>query len=195
MGPKVDVVFPQDQEVRSTWLSASLDALARHGHLDGYKRTLPADFHEVLFGMIAGAWLPIDVAMAHYAAVEALELTPVEQVELGMEAGAFAHRSYIGCAAVQLARGAGVNPWTVLEAVPKLWSRMWRGGEMRVQKVGPKDANLEIRDFPIASLGYTRRAGRGILTSLTRPVATTVYVSEIDKLCRGDTLAYRIAWV
>jgi hypothetical protein len=184
-----------EHEVRSTWLAASLDALTRHGHLERYKRALPDCFHDVLFELVAGAWLPIEVAVAHYKACEALELTPVEQVELGMEAGAFAHRSYLGNAAVQLARGAGVNPGTVLDALPKLWLRMWRGGEIGVRKVGPKDANVEIRDFPIAPFAYTRRACRGLLTSLTRPVATTVYVSEIERQCIGQALGYRIAWV
>jgi hypothetical protein len=181
--------------VRSTWLAASVDALARHGYLEAYKRTLPAHFHDVLLDVVAGSWMPAEVALAHYAACDALELTALEQIELGMEAGAFAQRSFIACAAAQLARGAGVNPGTVLESLPKLWSRMWRGGEIGVRKVGPKDANLELRDWPIAPFAYTRLACRGLLTALTRPVATTVYVSEVEKLCRGHTLAYRIAWV
>jgi hypothetical protein len=183
-------------EVRSTWLAASLEALDRHGHLERYRQVLPAPFHDLLLdGVVAGTWLPAEVAVAHYAACEALELTALEQLELGMEVGAFAERSFIGCAATQLARGMGVNPWTVLEAMPKLWSRMWRGGELTVHKVGPKDAQLEIRGWPLASYAYTRLACRGLITSLTRPVATTVYVSEHEKLCKGGILAYRIAWV
>jgi hypothetical protein len=183
-------------QVRSTWLAASLDALARHGYLERYRQVLPQPFHDVLLGgVVAGAWLPAEVAVAHYQACEALDLTALEQLELGMDVGAFAERSFIGCAAAQLARGMGVNPWTVLEAMPKLWSRMWRGGELTVQRMGPKDARLDIRGWPLSSYAYTRLACRGLITGLTRPVATTVYVSELEKLCKAGTLAYRIAWV
>jgi hypothetical protein len=181
------------QEVRSTWLTSSLDALRRHGYLEAYRARLPAQHHDPIFHMVAGSWLPASLAYAHYCACDALEITPQQHFAMGAEVGAFAHRAYIAVA-LQAARGMGVTPFTFLDALPKLWTRMWRGGELSTHREGPKDARIDIRDWAIAPIPYVRGASRGVLTALAAPLAAKVYVSEL-KSERGRNFSCRVAWV
>jgi hypothetical protein len=183
----------EGHELRSTWVTGSLEALKRRGLFDRYLDALPRAHHQEILSIVAGVWLPVRLAIVHYGACDAMGLSVPEKLELGSEVAAFANRSYVAYVA-QVARAAGVTPWVVLEALPKLWQRGWRGGNVRIHKVGPKDARVEIRPWPLARFSYNRVATRGIISGLMKPLSNVVYVTELTRECSRDALIYRVAW-
>lgn len=178
---------------RSTWLSSSLRALRERHLLDGYLAHLPKQHHEIVLSTVVGVWLPIEIAIAHYAACDALALEPTEIIEIGREATNHVHGTLLATF-VRLAKGAGVTPWTVMVRLQELWNRVWVGGGVSVTKLGPKEARLEIVGWPCASSPYCRIAVRGVITAVTDLFCNRSYAREIPSLTSSTSLGFVVSW-
>jgi hypothetical protein len=130
-------------EVRSTLIASSLQALKTRDLLDRYTALLPIEHHQTILHCIAGQWFPLAIAFAHYGACDKLGLTLEQQKEIGSDVSRRIHETFLGVV-VQMAKGVGVTPWTVLGRGNQLFSRIARGGGLQVTKLGPKDAQIEI---------------------------------------------------
>ena len=64
------------KEVRGTTLVSSLRGVRDGGHFGAYLANLLPEYREVIPLVVAGEWVPIDVALAHYRACDALGLLP-----------------------------------------------------------------------------------------------------------------------
>ncbi len=184
---------PLTTHFRSTWLTSSLRVFREQNIIDSYLEALPIRYRDVVLGSLAGAWLPIDVAMAHYAACDALRLPLVEQIAIGRAVTAVAHRTSYSFA-LRLAKEAGVTPWAGLAIQKRLWHQVWRGGDVATFKTGPKEARVEIVGWPCAEFAYTRRAMQGVLLGQTELFCKKAYVQEIASRCTRTSLGYRVAW-
>jgi hypothetical protein len=180
--------------IRSTWLNSSLRAVKERNLLDRYLEHLPKEHHEAVLGTIAGVWLPVEVGVAHYEAMNDLGLGTTEIVQIGKETSAWLHGSVFSIA-VNLAKGAGVTPLTVLGQLPRFWTRSMQGGGVATFRTGPKDARLEFAGFPCARVGYCRVAVRGVIHGIMENFAHAVYVRDVASLCTSTSLGYRISWV
>ena len=87
------VPFPRPREqiadakhFRSTWLTASQATLRERGLGDRYEAALDPRHRAAVLAAVAGVWLPMDVAAAHYNACDQLGLTDSELVEIGRAA-------------------------------------------------------------------------------------------------------------
>jgi len=178
---------------RSTWLSASLDGLRSQGHFARYLEHLPSKHHDAILHSIAGVWLPIEIALAHYTACDALGLTQAEQVAMGREV-LKRLRKTIFSLAFHAARDVGVTPWTLIKLLPAQFEREFRGGACGIFRMGPKDARVELIGFPLSVSPYTRAALRGIAHGLCEPLCSRVYTQELRELCTPMTIGYRVAW-
>jgi hypothetical protein len=178
---------------KSTWLTASIDGLKARGHYARYAELLAARHRETILHAIAGVWLPMEVAQAHYAACDALLLTQAEQVAMGREVLSRLRKTIFSLA-FRAARDIGVTPWTLLKLLPAQFDREVRGGACGVFRVGPKDARIELIGFPLSSSPYTRAGLRGLAHGLCEPLCSKVYTQELRELCSATTIAYRVAW-
>ncbi len=178
---------------RSSWLASSLRALRARGYFDAYQQRLPSAFHAPVLESVAGAWLPIDVAVAHYAAIDSLGIPAAVMFDMGREVQNRA-QAILAPLALRAAKDAGVTPWVVFGQAKKLWERTWRGGDFAVDKLGPKDAELEIVGWTVASSGYIRHAMRGVCDRMLGTFCQKVYVREVAAKCGKTSLAYRVAW-
>jgi hypothetical protein len=179
---------------RSTWLTSSIAALRERGFGERYEHALDNGYRERVLTAVAGMWLPMDIAAAHYEACERLDLTPAELLDLGTAAMNRAHGTTLAFA-VRLARGAGATPWTILAQADRFWERTCKGGAIGVFKLGPKEARIEEIGFPLARFRYNRVTMRGIVTAVVSLFCEKVYVSEIPALCTSSTLGLRASWV
>jgi hypothetical protein len=191
-GGKRDKV-PRVERFRSTWLSSSLRSLRERQLFDVYLKRLPPEYHEVVRTSVVGVWLPVEVALAHYAACDTLGFTTVEMIQIGREATSYVHGAVLATF-VRLARGAGVTPWTVLVRLQELWGRIWLGGGVQVVKLGPKEARIEIAGWPVAASDYCRTALRGVIPSVTDLFCHKSYANEIARLTTKTSLGYRLSW-
>lgn len=177
---------------RSTWLLSSLQALKDRGHSDEYFRVLPTEQHEPIRSLVAGVWLPLDIARAHYLACDALQLGVQEQIALGRAVSDKAQGSMLGTV-VRMAKAAGVTPWTVLPQYGKLYQRGVQGGAVAVFKLGPKEARIEVVGCELFDIPYFRTAFRGVLQGIAGLFCRTSFIHDVPTTEPG-TATYRFQW-
>lgn len=184
---------PMATQFRSTWLSSSLRSLRERELLDTYLGHLPPRYHESVLAPVAGLWLPIEVAVAHYKACDALALSSVDVLAIGREATNRVHGTILSTF-VRLARNAGITPWMALPRMQELWARIWMGGGVSVIKLGPKEARIEIAGWPCAASPYCRIALRGVLPGIVDLFCMKSYARDLPKLATETTLGYVLSW-
>jgi hypothetical protein len=191
--PMARAAIPVATEFRSTWLTTSVRALRERNRLNDYLANLPKEFHAPVLDSVAGVWLPVRVAMAHYQAIDDLHLPVTEQLDIGIEVTRGVHGTVLGTI-VRLAKGAGVSPWTAFSNLQRLWDRVWIGGAVGVWKLGPKEARLETIAWPPARIPYVRIGMKGVISGLTELFCKRAYVHDIPRLSTPTSLAYRVQW-
>lgn len=186
---------PDATEFRSTWITASQGTLRSRGLRERYEALVAPEHRDVLLNIIAGEWLPMAVARAHYTACDRLGLRTDELLEIGSEATRKANKTHIAFVA-RMAQVAGATPWTMLAQTPRIIARSFRGGgAIAVARLGPKDARLEIVGFPVAGLRYLRVTMRTIVGGMVELFCERAYVKDIAALCDERVLAMHISWV
>jgi hypothetical protein len=190
--PKAQV--PPVTQFRSTWLIASVAELRNRGLFERYLPGLKPEYHDAVTSSVAGVWLPVDVAVAHYEACERLDLPHEEQLAIGRSVTELVHKTSYSLA-IRLVKEAGVTPWACLAQQRRLWRRVWQGGDVAVFKLGPKEARIEVVGWPCARVPYCRRALRGLLIGQSELFCKKAYATEIPRLCTPTSLSYRISWV
>jgi hypothetical protein len=185
---------PPATEFRSTWLSSSLLALREHGYFERYLGILPREYHDPILNSVAGVWLPIEIAVAHYRASQQLNLSRAEYSILALDVTRRVHGTSLALA-IRLAKQVGVNPWTSFAQLERLWERVWRGGAVTVHKSGPKEAIVEIVNWRCAEITYVRQTVPFVVLALTELFCTKAYTSEATQLWSPTSMGIRVAWV
>jgi hypothetical protein len=178
---------------KSTLIVSSVRAMKENGYMDAYAGHLDPRHKETVLACIAGTWVSIDVAIAHYTACNALGLAVPEQVRMGASVADRIHRSLLNTV-VRLAAGAGADPWTALGHFHKFYERMFDRGGTSVVKVGPKDARVEIVGLPLASIPYFVNAYRGVIQAGGQLFGSRAFVTTLAKHASPTSVAFRIAW-
>ena len=178
---------------RSTWLGSSLIAIREHGLYDRYLAALPQQHHEVVLQTVAGVWLPIEVALAHYHACDALELSKRDTWEISTQVTRKVHGTSLDLA-IRLAKQAGVTPWSILAQLGRLWDRTWQGGGVCVYKRGPKEALIEVVKWPCAGIPYVRASMPAVVLSVIEMFCTKAYVSEVPRMCSANAIGIKLQW-
>ncbi len=198
MPPETVPAFPEPivlpQNIRSTIILSSIDSIRGAGHYDAYIAALAADARDTILSSVVGMWLPIDIGHAHYRACDALGLSTETEVQLGR--GTFGRtKGLLLGTAVKLATGAGVTPWTVFPFFQRFWFRAYDGGALRVLRLGPKEAAVELIAFPLATSKYYRHAVRGLLVGVVELFCSKAYAKERPVSEPAMAITYRVQWV
>jgi hypothetical protein len=180
------------RHLRSTLIMASVASLKKAGRFEAYQQALAREHREAVLGAIAATWLPLEVALAHYAACDALGLSVEQQVQAGRGTFTGARPTLLGTA-VALARTAGFTPWQAFPLYQRFWDRGCDGGGVTVVQVGPKDAHITIVQVPLMASAYFRNGLRGLCAGLTELFCQRAYVTERSHATPG-TLAVRVQW-
>jgi hypothetical protein len=190
--------FPQPivtpRHIRSTIVLSSIDSIRGAGHEEAYFAALAPEARETIVTSVVGMWLPIAIGHAHYRACGALGLSAETEVQLGR--GTFGRsKGLLLGTAVKLATGAGVTPWTVFPLFQRFWLRAYDGGALRVVRVGPKEADVELVAFPIVESRYYRHAVRGLLCGVVELFCGKAYVKERSVSDPKTAITFRVQWV
>ena len=177
--------------VRSTLLSGSIQALRARHLYDEYFRVLPSQHHDAIRSMVAGVWIPIELARAHYDALDRLLPDENQQVEMGRDVADRIHKTILATVA-KAATGAGVTPWIGLGALPKLWERTFVGGAVGVTKLGPKDARIDMVRLTLLDTSYFRHAFKGVLSAGIELFCRRVFITGLPR--RGDVFSFKASW-
>ena len=187
--------IPPVTRVRSTLVCASRQALEQRGLLASYAAKIGPEQRSALETAVPGRWLEIELALAHYRAIDALELTMSDQLGLGGSVGTSVHGTLVATM-VRMAQGLGLTPWTGVNQYARLWDRLFMGGGLMVEKLGERDALVSMYNLSLLSVPYFRNALRGLqengLSTIWR--WSKLRVSEVP--ATNDTSAkYRLNWV
>jgi hypothetical protein len=192
--PAPPVTLGQATEVRSTLLATSLQSIRKHGLLDLYQRHLTGPFKETVLTAVAGSWLPINAAKAHYLACDALRLEPAVQLAIGMEVGDRVNGTFLGFM-VRTAKTAGVTPWHALAQATKLYFRVFQGGGgIAIGELGPKEARVELVGNMLYDIDYFRNGCRGFFQAATRLFCNRVYTYDLSRGRNANGMTLRISW-
>jgi hypothetical protein len=182
------------KSVRSTLLTSSLETLRKNERLEEYTRVIAPEHKETILSTVAGIWLPIEVACAHYDALERLGFTPGEALANGYAVGEKVNGTFLGTM-VKMASSTGVTPWFALGYIGKMYARLFDGGGgTTVRKLGPKDAYTEIAGLPLAAYPYFRHAARGMIQAACDLFCTKSYAHEADHRVSSLSIAVRVSW-
>jgi hypothetical protein len=180
---------------RGTLLASSLRALESGGHLPRYFELLPPSDVPAIQSLIAGQWIPIDLAIAHYTACDRLDLNTDEQVRMGTLVADRINKTFLATV-MKLVHESGVTPWVGLKQFGRIFARLFVGGGTSVIKVGPKDARIEIVGLPLSKIAYFRNGYRGVIRAGFQLFGVrSPYVTLLPTLCSATTLGFRAAWV
>ena len=166
--------------VRGALIASSLQALRQFGYYERYLAVLPESEREAVLFCVANSWLPLDTAMTHYRACDAMGLTDSELVSVGEAVSERIMGSFLGTllrSGVSL--GATPTPWIPLRQYGRVCDRLLEGGVHHVDEVGPKDAIIETSGVPMFNFRYFRVATLGIMRGAAGTFAKTVYVKEV----------------
>jgi hypothetical protein len=184
---------PPVTRVRSTLIASSLQAVRDRKLLDRYQSFLPREYHDVVLQSIAGTWLSVDAGAAHYRAMDALNLSSGEVVDVGRSVAEKVQGTVLATLA-KLATGSGVTPWSGLAQLHRLWGRIFIGGAVAVAKRGPKEAVCDIVGNPLLEIPYFRVGFRGLATGGLNLFCSKVYVTEVGRSSESHRLVLRVAW-
>jgi len=179
---------------RSTLLTASIESLRSRGLYDRYAVRLTEEQREALSTAIAGVWIPMGLAVAHYRACDSLRLCIGEQLDIALEVGQQMHGTFLG-AMLRLAKSVGVTPWAALAYSDKLYERLFRGGGIAVTRTGPKDARVDMVGNPLCDIEYFRVGVRGVYEAGLELFCSRVVTNEIPRRYIGLDMGIRISWV
>jgi hypothetical protein len=181
------------EEVRSTLIMAGLQTLRAHGLFARYSEVLSPDSRERILGLAAGVWVPVDVAVAHYGAVDRLALDPRIIESIGAEV---AERSgkHILSKVFSRAKRIGSKPWESLAFTHQTIEFNWRGGDVRIFKEGPRMALYEWAGQPCARIPYFVTSFGAFMRALMTLFSFQSYHRIVPERCSRTTIAVRLSW-
>jgi hypothetical protein len=162
--------------------------------VDEYVTRLWSGPREIIVTSVAGVWLPVDVALDHFHAIDSLGLPAEEALAIGAGSGKRIQQSVLSTL-VRLAAGAGANPWTVFQNYDRLWGRIFDGGTLRIDRHGPKEAVIEHANLPPCRYPYFRHAFRGANDAGLRLFSRALYVRELVGRATDEGMTLRVSWV
>jgi len=194
-----EVILPMPSPVvvarhaRSTILMASVGSIRDLGRFDEYVVHLPEAHRELLLDAVAAVWIPIDVAFSHYSACDALNLPVDQQVQNGRVIFDKNRGTLLGTV-VRMATQSGMTPWNVFPHLQRFWERAYDGGGVRIVKLGPKEARLELVAVRVTDSRYYRNALRGLVMAVTEMFCRKAYATETPGQRGAGTVSYRVQW-
>jgi hypothetical protein len=195
------VPFPKPREqiedakhFRSTWITASQATIRGLGVWAKYEAALNPEHRAAVLAAVAGVWMPMDVARAHYSACDSLGFDEAQLVEIGRAAMRRANATTLSLVS-RMAQGAGVTPWTALGQAPRFKAATLDGGFVAVARLGPKEARVDYVGYPLAGIRYNRVTWRGILIGTVELFCQKAYAKEVPQGCDARSLAVKLSWV
>jgi hypothetical protein len=180
--------------VRSTLLSASVQGVRHLGWEKRYFDALPPGLHDEIRMLVAGVWIPVDLAIAHYTACDRMGLTSDEIEQMGSAVSMRTQKTFIGTLG-SVAAGAGATPWSIYQHSHRIWSRIFDGGDLVVYRLGPKDLEIACVGCSLFGIKYFRVALGAYYAAIIGLVAKSVHRRELAEPRGPSAIGLRFSWV
>jgi hypothetical protein len=170
-----------------------MQALRSRGLLEAYIARLDPKYRDELLALIAGMWIPVEMGLAHYRAAESLGLDSAKIEAIGAEVGERINKTMLSIV-VKMSKQAGVTPWTALGRAHRLRETTWKGSDIAVMKLGPKEARLDWVGIPYAEVPYYVTSLGGFLRALIQLFCSKAYTRPVPEHSSAVAVSYRISW-
>ena len=182
---------PMVTQVRGSLIASSIATLRSNNLLDRYLACLPRDQHDSVLYVLAASWVPVELALVHYGACDAMQLTEAELTTMGQSVS----ERLMGTFLATLVRSAAkiITPSSLpLRQYPKLWDRLFMGGSCSISMLGDSDARIESRGVPMFRYRYFRVAYAALIRGaglMFRPTMSARIRKTTD-----DSLCIDVSW-
>jgi hypothetical protein len=177
--------------VRGTLLLIDWRWLREHGLFDAYVGALGTS--RALLDAVAADWVPFPLGLAHWQAIDALELPREQLVAMGTFMGDHAHNVVLSTL-VRLAGKLGMSPWPALGQCHKLWMRSWRGGGMAAYRTGDRSARIEVLHASVVATRAFRIGVTGTIVAGIAPFCRRPAVVEDANARTPTSISLRASW-
>lgn len=151
-------------QVRGALIASSLQTLRELSLFERYLQGLPSDQRDPILFALASSWLPVELALAHYGACEAMELPEPDLIKIGEHVAGRIMGTFLGTLLRSSRQmGASASPLIPLRQYHRLWDRLLVGGACTVRTSGLKDVTIESRGVPMFRYRYFRVAYTGLI--------------------------------
>jgi hypothetical protein len=191
--PVAEEHLPAVSKVRGSLLIASRDHVGTMREVtEAYEAALDRADLAALQKCMPSEWVPVELAVAHYAALDALRLSIGEVRQIGEWVARRVHDSPF-FPLFRLAMSAGATPAAALVQMPRLWTRMFVGGGVGIMRAGPKDVLVRAYKNPLFHSAYFRHAAAGHVRLAAQVFATQAYVKMMPQVL-PESCSYRVSW-
>jgi hypothetical protein len=180
-------------EARSTLIVAGLQTLRAKGLYDRYAELLPPEIRQDIMSLVAGLWIPGDLALEHYRTMDRLQLGKSAIETIGAEVATRGSKTVLSHGAA--ARQGDPTPWDRLVASRRNLDTNWRGSDIMISKEGPNDALFVWAGQPCASVPYFVTSWGAFLRARVAAVCTTACHRIMHEQCSPMTIVIHLSWV
>jgi hypothetical protein len=195
-----EIIIPYLPDARPTTavkhvaIHMSLTQLQESGYYERYVALIEPSILVQLHSGLAMSWTPIELALAHYQACENLMLTNEQLAAMGTGVGTRVSERTLVMSSKPSHDGS-VDLWNELDAVQRMWARLYQGGNAQVVKIGPKEMLLEVRDFRLTRFHYYRQAQVTFISSAYRATGARLTGARLVRYSAArDEVTYRFSW-
>jgi hypothetical protein len=180
-------------EVRSTLIMSGIQTVRAHGLFSQYAENLSPSQREYVLGLAAGIWVPIELAVEHYTALDRLALDRVTIESFGAEIASRTWK-HIFAPVIVHARD-GLRPWDALAHSHDTNDRSWRGTDIRIVREGPTQARYEWAGQPCAAIPYFMTSFAAFMRALVNLFSRRSYYEFVPDGCSRSTVTVRLSWI
>jgi len=119
---------------------------------------------EQITSVLANTWLPVQIAQAHYLAVERLKLSEEQWFQAMLTADGGQVRRTWHAQIIAAAQKPDAVAWELLPQIPKWWPRSAQGGGMALYRLGPKEARIDYYKCMLLDVPMFRDSTRAVLS-------------------------------
>jgi hypothetical protein len=181
-------------EARSTLIVSGIQMLRAQGLYERYVSLLAPTVREQMMALVAGLWIPGDLALEHYRTVDRLGLPKTTIEAIGAEVAKAAYKTVLARVPTT-SRGTDATPWIILLLSHRNLDLNWRGSDMMITKEGPQEAIFIWAGQPCASVPYFVISWGSFLRSLISPFCGRASHRLISERCTTTTIAIRLSWI
>jgi len=163
------VVIPHDPArgpltaVRRMLVHSSVAELQQSGLYDRYCALINSETLQRINELIGPGWMPIELVIEHYTALDRLGLSEAEVYAAGLRAGAKMGDALLVAGAQVIGSSADRSPWAVIGAFSRMGRRIYEGGSSQYVKLAENKLLIEHRGNPLFALRYYRVAHGGFM--------------------------------
>jgi hypothetical protein len=181
-------------EARSTLIISGIQTLRAQGLYERYVALLSPSLREQMMSLVAGLWIPAELAIEHYRTLDRLDLPKTTIEAIGAEVADRAYKTVLARVPV-ISKRADATPWTVLLLSHRNLDVNWRGSDMMITKEGPLEAIFIWAGQPCASVPYFVTSWGSFLRALTslactkawhRVLPNAAHRQRSQSACRGS---------